>query len=46
MAEIYEAHAVLLIGNDPTQQNPLVAWQIRTGVRQHRRKFSPSTKDR
>ena len=27
--------AVLLIGNDVTQQNPLVAWQIRTGVRHH-----------
>ena len=26
---------VLLIGNDVTQQNPLVAWQIRTGVRHH-----------
>ena len=35
MADIYNANAVLLIGNDPTQQNPLVAWQIRTGVRQH-----------
>jgi NADH-quinone oxidoreductase subunit G len=36
MADIYNARAVLLIGNDPTQQNPLVAWQIRTGVRQHK----------
>jgi NADH-quinone oxidoreductase subunit G len=35
MADIYAASAVLLIGNDPTQQNPLVAWQIRTGVRHH-----------
>jgi NADH-quinone oxidoreductase subunit G len=35
MADVYHASAVLLIGNDPTQQNPLVAWQIRTGVRQH-----------
>jgi len=24
-----------LIGNDPTNQNPLVAWQIRAGVRHH-----------
>ena len=30
MADIYNAPAVLLIGNDVTQQNPLVAWQIRT----------------
>jgi NADH-quinone oxidoreductase subunit G len=36
MADVYTASAVLLIGNDVTQQNPLVAWQIRTGVRHHR----------
>ena len=35
MSDIYTAPAVLLIGNDVTQQNPLVAWQIRTGVRHH-----------
>jgi len=35
MADVYSASAVLLIGNDVTQQNPLVAWQIRTGVRHH-----------
>ena len=35
MADIYNATAVLLVGNDVTQQNPLVAWQIRTGVRHH-----------
>jgi len=35
MADVYNAPAVLLIGNDITQQNPLVAWQIRTGVRHH-----------
>jgi NADH-quinone oxidoreductase subunit G len=35
MADIYTAPEVLLIGNDVTQQNPLVAWQIRTGVRHH-----------
>ena len=35
MADVYEAQTVLLIGNDVTQQNPLVAWQIRTGVRHH-----------
>ncbi|MGH9861773.1 MAG: molybdopterin oxidoreductase family protein, partial [Candidatus Acidiferrales bacterium] len=27
------AKAILLVGNDPTDQNPLVAWQIRTAVR-------------
>ncbi len=26
----------LLIGNDPTEQHPLLAWQIRTNVRLHR----------
>ena len=35
IADIYGASAVLLVGNDVTQQNPLVAWQIRTGVRHH-----------
>jgi NADH-quinone oxidoreductase subunit G len=35
MADVYNANAIFLIGNDVTQQNPLVAWQIRTGVRHH-----------
>jgi NADH-quinone oxidoreductase chain G len=35
MDDIYTAQTVLLIGNDVTQQNPLVAWQIRTGFRHH-----------
>ncbi|HKF40722.1 MAG TPA: NADH-quinone oxidoreductase subunit NuoG [Candidatus Acidoferrum sp.] len=35
LEQLYEAQAVLLIGNDATHQNPLVAWQIRTGVRHH-----------
>jgi NADH-quinone oxidoreductase subunit G len=35
-SDVYTAPAVLLIGNDVTQQNPLVAWQIRTGVRHHK----------
>ncbi|HTR48256.1 MAG TPA: NADH-quinone oxidoreductase subunit NuoG [Verrucomicrobiae bacterium] len=35
MADVYHAPAVLLIGNDVTNQNPLVAWHIRTGVRHH-----------
>ncbi|MFZ0634069.1 MAG: NADH-quinone oxidoreductase subunit NuoG [Candidatus Acidiferrales bacterium] len=39
MADIYSADAVLVIGNDPTQQNPLVAWQIRTGIRHHQAKL-------
>jgi len=35
IADIYHAQTVLLIGNDITQQNPLVAWQIRSSVRRH-----------
>src|SRR5713101_5600900 len=33
MTQLYEADAVLLIGDDPTGQNPLVAWQIRSAIR-------------
>ena len=33
MTQLYEADAVLLVGNDPTEQNPLVAWQIRPAIR-------------
>ena len=33
MKQLAEAKAVLLVGNDPTNQNPLVAWQIRKGIR-------------
>src|SRR6202049_1720282 len=33
MQQLAEAKAVLLIGNDPTEQNPLAAWQIRKGIR-------------
>ena len=33
MDELYRSAAVLVIGNDPTDQNPLVAWQIRSGIR-------------
>jgi NADH-quinone oxidoreductase subunit G len=36
MADIYTAPAILLIGNDPTEQHPLLAWQIRNNVRLHR----------
>src|SRR5947208_42241 len=39
MEQLYKSSAVLLIGNDPTNQNPLVAWQIRTGVRHHNLKL-------
>ena len=33
MEQLYQSKAVLLIGNDAANQNPLVAWQIRTGIR-------------
>jgi NADH-quinone oxidoreductase subunit G len=33
MEELYQSKAVLVIGNDPTNQNPLAAWQIRSGIR-------------
>jgi len=33
MKQLYESKAVLLVGNDPTNQNPLVGWQIRSGIR-------------
>jgi NADH-quinone oxidoreductase subunit G len=36
MAAVFTAPAVLLIGNDPTEQHPLLAWQIRNNVRLHR----------
>ncbi|MFZ0416894.1 MAG: molybdopterin-dependent oxidoreductase, partial [Candidatus Sulfotelmatobacter sp.] len=36
MAEVFTAPATLLIGNDPTEQHPLLAWQIRNNVRLHR----------
>jgi NADH-quinone oxidoreductase subunit G len=35
MRQLYDAPAILLVGNDPTEQNPLVAWQIRAGIRHH-----------
>jgi NADH-quinone oxidoreductase subunit G len=35
VADIYNAPAVLLIANDVSNQNPLVAWQIRSGARHH-----------
>src|ERR1700720_115873 len=33
MTQLYGADAVLLVGDDPTEQNPLVAWQIRSAIR-------------
>jgi NADH-quinone oxidoreductase subunit G len=35
MRDVLSAPAILLIGNDPTYQHPLLAWQIRTNVRLH-----------
>ena len=35
MAEVFTAPAILLIGNDPTEQHPLLGWQIRNNVRLH-----------
>src|SRR5260370_598169 len=46
MDQLYKSKAVLLIGNDPTNQNPLVAWQIRSGIRHHGTKlFILNSKD-
>jgi NADH-quinone oxidoreductase subunit G len=39
MADIYAASTILVIGNDPSQQNPFVAWQIRTAIRHHNAKL-------
>jgi NADH-quinone oxidoreductase subunit G len=39
MREVLTAPAILLIGNDPTNQHPLLAWQIRTNVRLRRAKL-------
>src|SRR5437660_2188242 len=36
MRDIFNAPAMLLIGSDPTNQHPLLAWQIRNNVRLHR----------
>ena len=35
MGDLAQSKAVLLIGNDATNQNPLVAWQIRKALRLH-----------
>ena len=39
MRDVANAPAILLIGNDPTKQHPLLAWQIRSNVRLHRAKL-------
>jgi len=39
MRDIFNAPAILLIGNNPTDQHPLLAWQIRNNVRLHRAKL-------
>jgi len=36
MRDVFYAPAILLIGNNPTDQHPLLAWQIRNNVRLHR----------
>jgi NADH-quinone oxidoreductase subunit G len=36
MREVLDAPAILVIGSDPTNQHPLLAWQIRNNVRLHR----------
>nr|MDP9263016.1 NADH-quinone oxidoreductase subunit NuoG [Acidobacteriota bacterium] len=33
MRDVAQAPAILLIGSDPTEQHPLLAWNIRTNVR-------------
>ncbi len=35
IGELASTPAFLLIGNDPSDQNPLVAWQIRAAIRHH-----------
>jgi NADH-quinone oxidoreductase subunit G len=36
LADTGTAPAVLLVGNDPTEQHPLLAWSLRTNVRHNR----------
>jgi NADH-quinone oxidoreductase subunit G len=36
LADIGSAPAILLIGNDPTEQHPMLAWSLRTNVRHNR----------
>ena len=39
MRDVAKAPAILLVGNDPTERHPLLAWQIRNNVRLHRAKL-------
>jgi NADH-quinone oxidoreductase subunit G len=39
MRDVASAPAIVVIGNDPTEQHPLLAWQIRTNIRLHRSKL-------
>jgi NADH-quinone oxidoreductase subunit G len=39
MRDVFNTPAILLIGNDPTEQHPLLAYQIRNNVRLHRAKL-------
>src|SRR5271156_805338 len=36
LRDFHDAPATLLLGNDPTNQHPALAWQIRSNVRLHR----------
>jgi NADH-quinone oxidoreductase chain G len=36
MRETGTAPAILVLGNDPTEQHPLLAWNLRTNVRHHK----------
>jgi NADH-quinone oxidoreductase subunit G len=36
MRDVFSTPAILLIGNNPADQHPLLAWQIRNNVRLHR----------
>jgi NADH-quinone oxidoreductase subunit G len=36
LRDFISAPAILLLGNDPTEQHPALAWQIRSNVRQNR----------
>src|SRR3954453_7393527 len=39
MRDVFNAPAMLLIGNNPTDEHPLLAWQMRNNVPQHRAKL-------
>ena len=39
MDDLYRSKGILLVGNDPTNQNPFAAWQIRTAIRHHNSKL-------